>query len=151
MKRRGGEKCSATRGLEADPQSKLHLPGVVALGIENAKGARSLQIEQWIEELHVVQHVGKDHLKFGVHTLGDEELLLEAEVHVPVGQSSERANAASPVVDSQNGGANLTIDGNRIGEHVGSGISRSRRGGSHVVAKLIGAAGHVEMRRITRT
>jgi hypothetical protein len=41
--------------LEADSQAELHLAWVIALSVEDAKRSRSLEIEQWIKELVMVQ------------------------------------------------------------------------------------------------
>src|ERR1700693_5553348 len=97
--------------LETEPDTELHLPGVIALAVHNTEGGR----RGWIDALgkergvricehRVVEYVGDDVLELQADALYDMNVFHHSHVHVPVRQATEHANAASPGVETQNWG-----------------------------------------------
>src|ERR1039458_5918251 len=88
-----------TPGLEVDAEPELHLPGrsSTKLPWQGAEGRRIAGVDvitSRIIPLHMVKDVGDDELRLKVDPLGNRELLLHAEVHVPVREPARHAEAA---------------------------------------------------------
>ncbi len=77
--------------LEAEPDSKLHLPGVIALTVDNTEGRR----RGWIDALgkergvricehRMVERVGYDILELQADALYDTKVFHHSHVHVPI-------------------------------------------------------------------
>ena len=63
----------------------------------------------------MVEHVGEDGAELRTETLGNHDVLLDAEVHVPEGLAAEIARTGVvTIVDAQNGVPEAIIDRLRI-------------------------------------
>ena len=101
--------------LEGEPETKLHAPGVVSLGVHDPKrrprsngridteGSFRLS-RRWIREDGVVEHVGDDVLEPQADSFCDMNVLYHSQVHVPVRQATEHAKATRVVVETENAG-----------------------------------------------
>src|ERR1035441_9092307 len=114
-------------GLEADAEPELHLPGRVVsatsvLPWQGAEGRRIAGVDvitgAGILELDMVKKVGDDELRLKVDPLGNHELLLQAEVHVPVWEPAQNAEATITGIQTQNGLPDVVISGCGVGEQV---------------------------------
>src|SRR6266849_5796299 len=104
--------------LETEPDTKLHLPGVIALRTNYTPAPRICNIVGWIIERRMVEQVGDDELELGADTLDDLDVLRHSHVHVPIHQATDCSNAARPVVNTQNWVTNGIEHSLRISEHV---------------------------------
>ena len=93
--------------LEADAEPQLNVPrrSFSSQSTESA-AARISSVEQpktgWIEPLIVIEHVRKNSLELQIDALRYPDDLLDAEVHIPVGQAIENACATIPAIQAQN-------------------------------------------------
>src|SRR5260370_15888107 len=72
--------------LEAEAQTKLDLSRRIALRIQHAPAAWIRNILSGVGEHQVVENVKEEELELGGETLRDSNVLLHAEIHIPVGQ-----------------------------------------------------------------
>ena len=92
-----GERLS----LELDSESELHLTRVIGLTRQRAERCRIAEIKMrslWVRKLVVVQNIGKDRLNFGADALRNSHVLPQAQIHVPVWQATQNAEAAILVI-----------------------------------------------------
>src|ERR1700722_8437169 len=69
----------------------------------------------------MVEYVGEDGRKLGADALRNVDCFVQAEVHVPVRQATERAGAADPTcVQTQDRIAEQVVGCDRVAEHIGS-------------------------------
>lgn len=66
----------------------------------------------------MVQNVGEDDLELEADTLGNVELLLYAEVQVPIREAVQNAVAAVSSIQTQNRLPDILINGCRVGEQI---------------------------------
>ena len=85
-------------------------------------------VEVGIQQLVVVQNIDEIDRGLDTEALCHSDVLLDAEVHVPVGQPSELAEAAAIAVKTQNQRANMAKYGLGIREHDGDSIEHVERG-----------------------
>ena len=69
---------------------------------ESTKAAGVVETKVVIGPLIMVQNVSEDALEFQVDALRHSDALLDAEVHIPVGQPTENSGAAIPGIYPQN-------------------------------------------------
>src|SRR5271169_1574276 len=93
---------------EANARAQLDLPVAASLLLRRAATQIAetrrafeeshVKVAKRIQPLIVVQNVSEHALEFQADALRHPEVLLDAEVHIPVGQASEYARAAVPVI-----------------------------------------------------
>src|ERR1022692_217303 len=113
-------------GLEIDAEPELHLPGRsgTELPWQGAEGRRTAGVDvittgsRGIIPLHMVKDVRDHHLRLKVDPLGNRELLLHAEVHVPVREPAQNAEATIMGIQTQNRLPDRVPGGGRVGEQV---------------------------------
>jgi hypothetical protein len=87
------------------------VPRVVGLAPERAKIDGVSKGVVGIGQLSVVKYVRKSRTSFDAHTLGNHDVLLDAEVHVPEGLAAEIANTAvMTVVNSEDRVAEAVVN-----------------------------------------
>ena len=86
--------------LEIRADTELDLPRNVALSTNHAPATRVRDVQSWIIELVVIEDIGEHELSVHVHAFGHFEVLLEAEIHIPVRQTLDRTQATIARVDS---------------------------------------------------
>src|SRR5216684_3198504 len=106
--------------LEAEAQTKLHLPRRIPLRVEYPPTAWIRNILSRVGKHQVVENVQEEELDLGGETLRDSNVLLHAEIHVPVGQSANcsLSGAIATSIHAQNRGAELGEGGNGIFKHI---------------------------------
>ena len=109
--------------LEVEAKSELHRPrsGIGNLPWKRSKAAGIAGVDQvtrGIAELVVVKEVGEDHLELGSNPLGDLEVLLHAQVDVPVRQATQNAEAAVMGIVAKDRLTDVVKCRNRVSEHV---------------------------------
>src|SRR6266481_7928809 len=91
--------------LEADAQTKLHLTRGVDLAFQSAPIVRFANDEArvaWVEQLIVVEHVREDGRELQMVPFGDQNVLFDAQVHIPERQAAKSPGTTIvPEVDAQ--------------------------------------------------
>src|SRR5271167_4031969 len=101
--------------LEVESQTKLELPRSVGLEILNAPAARIGHVKRVAAaQLIVVEYVQEEELEFRAESLGDCNVLLHAQIHVPVARSCKLTVTVGTIVDTQNGRTNRRPSGDGV-------------------------------------
>src|ERR1700722_13444999 len=89
--------------LEANAQAQLDVSRLsLSQRSESTKAAGVVETQVVIGPLVMIENVSEDALEFQVDALRHSDAILDAEVHIPVGQPTEDSSATVPAVYTQN-------------------------------------------------
>jgi hypothetical protein len=84
-------------GLKANPQAQFDISRLsLAKSSERTKALDVVETKVIIGPLIMVDHVSEDALEFQADAFRYTDILLDAEIHIPVGQPTEYSSAAVP-------------------------------------------------------